>query len=110
MDARDSARRYRARVPGRYSAGGAVYQVRNAEALNPLDVDAQDPIPIPSYGFDGAPRIPKTGTLLRPKGSRQTWIIDGGARRPVRNVCRDARINDLPVEAQVLDEIPTAPR
>ncbi len=98
--------------PGRFyfSAGGAVYQVRDREALRAFGIDVENPIEIPAHGFDGAPRVPKTGTLLKLDGPRQIWIVDGGARRPITNACGNARINELPNDSRVLDEIPVAPR
>ena len=80
------------------------------EALKALGVDVANPIKIPAFGLDGAPRIPPTGTLLRTRGERRAWIIDGGARRQVSNLCTDARVVALPDDPQVLDEIPVAPQ
>ena len=93
--------------PGRryFSAGGAVYQVRSRSALLASGIDAR-PIRIPAHGLDGAPRIPQTGTLLHVAGTRNTWVIDGGARRTTDNVCRNARINELPGDARILGEVP----
>ncbi len=94
--------------PGRFyfSAGGAVYLVSDREALRAFGIDVENPIEIPSHGFDGAPRVPKTGTLLKLDGRRQIWIVDGGARRPITNACGNARINVLPNDSRALDEVP----
>jgi Taurine catabolism dioxygenase TauD, TfdA family len=97
--------------PGRfyYSGGGAVYQVRDVATLRAVGVDADSPVEIPAHGLDGAPRIPETGTLRRPRGGETTWIIDGGARSEVTDACADARVVVLPGDSQVLDEIPIGP-
>ena len=77
----------------RRRAGSALLLLRwrrisvSASAIRSADLGfaADAPIKIPSHGFDGAPRIPKTGTLQL-NGLRQVWIIDGGANRPIGNV------------------------
>jgi hypothetical protein len=91
-----------------YSAGGAVYEIRDRQLLATARQSPKKAIRIPVHGLDGAPRIPKTGTLLRVKGTKRTWIIDGGARRAVANVCSDARVNILPADSHILDDIPTS--
>jgi hypothetical protein len=91
-----------------YSAGGAIFEIRHQEALGPSGLALKKAITIPVHGLDGAPRIPDSGTLLRIKGRQRTWIIDGGARRPVTNVCRDARVNVLPADSEILSDIRTA--
>jgi hypothetical protein len=91
-----------------YSSAGAVYEVRDQAALTAFGLPPGRAVTIPAQGLDGAPRIPKAGTLLRLKGERRVWIVDGGVRNPAANVCRGARINVLPPDAHVLDEIPKA--
>lgn len=97
--------------PGRifYSAGGAVYQVRDITALRSMGIDPSSAAIVPVNGLDGTPRRPKTGTLLRLQGSRRTWIVDGGVRRLSMNVCQGARLNVLPNDPKILDEIPIGP-
>ena len=98
--------------PGRlyYSAGGAVYQIRDETALLATRLDPATAIVIPAQGLDGAPRRPPTGTLLRLEGSRTTWVLDGGARRVATDVCTGARVNVLPADERALDDIPIVER
>lgn len=91
-----------------YSAGGAVFQVRDPEALEEIGVDPNTAIVIPSFGLDGTRRVPPTGTLLR-RDDDETWVIDGGSRRTADRVCDGARVVTLPRDELVLEEIPTMP-
>ncbi len=93
-----------------YATGGAVFQIRNAAELRSIQVDPSSAIVIPAQGLDGAPRIPQAGTLLRLKGSNQTWIVSGRSREPGDHACQDAHVSVLPNDGQVLDDIPLTDR
>lgn len=97
--------------PGRYyySAGGAIFQVRDLVALESIDVDPATAVLIPRFGLDGAPRNPPNGTLLRPRGDDRTWVIKRGVRKVATDICDGARIVVLPRDPQMLADIPTAP-
>lgn len=91
-----------------YSAAGTVFIVHNTASLRAFGLDPQSPVVVPDLGFDaiaGSP--PKSRTLLRPKGSTTTWVIDGGSRRIAR-ACRSANIVQLPADPKILDGIPIA--
>ncbi len=91
-----------------YSAAGTVFMVHNTASLRTFGLDPQSPVVVPDRGFDataGSP--PKSRTLLRLKGSKTTWVIDGGARRIAR-ACRGANIVQLPADPKILDGIPIA--
>ncbi len=101
-------------IPGRpgryyYSAGGAVYEVSDPNAVRALGIAPSDAIAIAINGLDGARRIPPTGTLLRADGRETTWVVDGGGRRRAENVCDGARTVVLPSDRNVLAGIPTIP-
>ena len=91
------------------SAGGAVFRVRDTATLRGVELDPDAAIVVPSHGLDGTPRTPVTGTLLRRDDSKSVWVIDGGARRLSQNVCAGARINVLPADRHILDDISIAP-
>ena len=89
-----------------YSAGGAVYQVRDLRSLSSLSIRPRDAIVIPIDGLDGARRVPPSGTLIRVHGAHKTWAIDGGSRRRARHVCNGARTVALPRDRNLLAAIP----
>ena len=90
------------------SEGGAVYLVRDEKTVGDVGLSLDAAVTVPSQGLDGSPRKPPTGTLLRRKDVKTVWVMDGGARRPSDEVCAGARINVLPSDPRVLDEIPVA--
>ncbi|MGZ6978831.1 MAG: protein kinase domain-containing protein, partial [Acidimicrobiia bacterium] len=96
--------------PGRtyYATGGAVYQVRRTNSLEQLGLNPAHATTIPAYGLDGATRKPPSGTLLKVQGDRNVWVIDGGARHQATSVCGGAKVNFLPGDPHVLDEIPVS--
>jgi hypothetical protein len=101
-------RTFEGRTPGRLflAMGGAVYPVRNQRALTEIGLDPAHAFEVPTHGLDGTPRIPETGSLLRVGDSRQVWVISGGVRKVASDVCAGARINRLPSDPHILDEIP----
>jgi CubicO group peptidase (beta-lactamase class C family) len=80
-----------------------------AASLRKIGVNPDAAVVVPHNGLDTAPRAPRSGTLLHVQGTDQTWVIDGGARRPARNICSVARVGVLPNSPGVLDAIPVAP-
>jgi hypothetical protein len=92
-----------------YSVAGATFEIRDPGKLRAIGVDPDAAVLVPHNGLDTAPRAPRSGTLLHLQGTDQTWVIDGGARRPAGEICRGARIATLPNSRGVLDAIPIAP-
>jgi hypothetical protein len=92
-----------------YSVGGATFEIRDPASLRKIGVDPDAAVRVPRNGLDTAPRAPRSGTLLHVRGTDETWVIDGGARRLARNICSGARVAELPNSPGVLDAIPIAP-
>jgi hypothetical protein len=92
-----------------YSVAGATFEIGDPASLRKIGVNPDAAVVVPHNGLDTAPRAPRSGTLLHVQGTDQTWVIDGGARRPARNICSGARVGVLPNSPGVLDAIPIAP-
>lgn len=92
-----------------YATAGAVFPIQSSASLRKIGLSADQAVVVSTRGLDQTPRIPASGTLLRVAGSRRTWVIEGGTRRPAANVCTGAYVNQLPPSPGVLDQIATAP-
>jgi hypothetical protein len=103
-------RTFDSRAPGRLflAMGGAVYQVHNPRSLAKIGLNPGSAFEVPTQGLDGTPRIPETGSLLRIGDEQQVWVISGGVRKVASDICPGARINELPSDPHILDEIPKA--